>query len=459
MSNYSQITFFAPKDSLLSGNPAKIIKGADVDPEFAAISVAIATKYDSLNSFSAPIQFADGAVGAPAVTFHSDTTTGIYKSAAGVAAITASGVLEAGFGGGVVCGAPTGGHQGVGTLNVAGSNGAALYFNGTVLTGISPTWTGTHTFNNPLTVNGTAGGGGFSSFSVSTNANTTVDIKNSNTGTAAQAQIRLINSADNLVLGIRSTGFTGAATWTNGPGGEAVDFGTTGAIPISIATNLVERVRISSTGIVTLNAPSAANATLLFINGQTNSANTFLVNITTGTAAGFSSGLVINAGTNSSDSSLLVRNAAGSVNYLQVAGGGQILGGGPVAGALVDMTPDIGSFTITYTGFSSATTGTAVWSRNGNQVTLVLPVATNTSNATTFTATGIPAAINPARAQNIPLFGGNSAENNGTTNNAVAVTVNTNNTLTFGLGAYNTAWTASGTKGILLALVCQYLLN
>lgn len=49
MSNYAQITFFAPKDALLSGNPAKLIKGADVDPELAAIAVAIASKYDSTN--------------------------------------------------------------------------------------------------------------------------------------------------------------------------------------------------------------------------------------------------------------------------------------------------------------------------------------------------------------------------------------------------------------------------
>jgi len=46
LSNYVQTTFFAPKDSLLPGNPAKLIKGADVDPELAAIAAAIATKLD-----------------------------------------------------------------------------------------------------------------------------------------------------------------------------------------------------------------------------------------------------------------------------------------------------------------------------------------------------------------------------------------------------------------------------
>lgn len=47
MSNYSQLTAFTPKDTLASGNPAKVIKGADFDAEFNAISVAIATKADS----------------------------------------------------------------------------------------------------------------------------------------------------------------------------------------------------------------------------------------------------------------------------------------------------------------------------------------------------------------------------------------------------------------------------
>lgn len=47
MSDYSQLTFFAPKDALASGNPSKLIKGTEVDPELAAISVAIASKFDS----------------------------------------------------------------------------------------------------------------------------------------------------------------------------------------------------------------------------------------------------------------------------------------------------------------------------------------------------------------------------------------------------------------------------
>lgn len=46
MSNYTQTTAFTPKDSLVSGNPAKIIKGSEFDAEFAAIAAAVNSKSD-----------------------------------------------------------------------------------------------------------------------------------------------------------------------------------------------------------------------------------------------------------------------------------------------------------------------------------------------------------------------------------------------------------------------------
>ena len=46
MSDYVKLTDFAAKDSLLSGNPAKIVKGTEIDDEFDAIEVAVATKAD-----------------------------------------------------------------------------------------------------------------------------------------------------------------------------------------------------------------------------------------------------------------------------------------------------------------------------------------------------------------------------------------------------------------------------
>ena len=43
MANYTKITNFTAKDSLTSGDPNKVVKGAEIDTEFTAISTAIAT--------------------------------------------------------------------------------------------------------------------------------------------------------------------------------------------------------------------------------------------------------------------------------------------------------------------------------------------------------------------------------------------------------------------------------
>jgi len=44
MSNYVKATNFFSKDALLTGNPSKIIKGSEIDDEYNAVAVAIATK-------------------------------------------------------------------------------------------------------------------------------------------------------------------------------------------------------------------------------------------------------------------------------------------------------------------------------------------------------------------------------------------------------------------------------
>lgn len=47
MSNYTKLTNFAAKDALVSGNPAKVIKGTEVGAEFDAIAVATNSKANS----------------------------------------------------------------------------------------------------------------------------------------------------------------------------------------------------------------------------------------------------------------------------------------------------------------------------------------------------------------------------------------------------------------------------
>jgi hypothetical protein len=50
MSNYTKSTNFAAKDSLLHGNPAKVVKGTEIDTEFNNIATAISSKVDGTTS-------------------------------------------------------------------------------------------------------------------------------------------------------------------------------------------------------------------------------------------------------------------------------------------------------------------------------------------------------------------------------------------------------------------------
>jgi hypothetical protein len=47
MSDYTKLVDYAVKDGYASGNPLKLVLGADLDSEFTAISTAIATKLES----------------------------------------------------------------------------------------------------------------------------------------------------------------------------------------------------------------------------------------------------------------------------------------------------------------------------------------------------------------------------------------------------------------------------
>lgn len=46
MTDYVKATDFAIKDSLVSGDPDKLLRGSEIDTEFTSIETAIATKAD-----------------------------------------------------------------------------------------------------------------------------------------------------------------------------------------------------------------------------------------------------------------------------------------------------------------------------------------------------------------------------------------------------------------------------
>lgn len=47
MSNYTKSTDFASKDSLPTGDPSKIIKGTEINTEFANVQTAVNSKADT----------------------------------------------------------------------------------------------------------------------------------------------------------------------------------------------------------------------------------------------------------------------------------------------------------------------------------------------------------------------------------------------------------------------------
>ena len=142
------------------------------------------------------------------------------------------------------------------------------------------------------------------------------------------------------------------------------------------------------------------------------------------------------------------------------AGSPSLTGRGPNAAALVDMTPDAGSYTGTLVGCTTSPTGTIVWSKQGNQVTMTVPSMTGTSNSTGLTITGsLPAEIQPSRNQNVivPFL-----ENAGALTHGTIQVANGSSTLTLFEGDSNTgaSWTNSATtKGVASAFTFTYMLN
>jgi hypothetical protein len=78
MSNYTKSTDFASKDSLASGNAAKIVKGTEIDTEFNNIATAIATKADTASpSFTGTLTAGTATISALTATIVGGAISGI----------------------------------------------------------------------------------------------------------------------------------------------------------------------------------------------------------------------------------------------------------------------------------------------------------------------------------------------------------------------------------------------
>lgn len=111
-----------------------------------------------------------------------------------------------------------------------------------------------------------------------------------------------------------------------------------------------------------------------------------------------------------------------------------------------------GSFTATLTGCNTSPTGTCHYTIIGTSVTLQIPGINGTSNATSMTLTGLPAAIQIATVgKTIPMF--NLTDNGAPSVMGLAALAAGSGTITFSkYGALNvastTGFTASGVKGV-----------
>lgn len=125
-----------------------------------------------------------------------------------------------------------------------------------------------------------------------------------------------------------------------------------------------------------------------------------------------------------------------------------------------------GSFTATLTGMSSVTTGTLSYNLQGNLVTLYTTAnITGTSNSTSFTITGLPAAITPATGPCDAFFPDDVFDNGGTGTVGVA-SVGSGGSIVMGKLAsasppviQNSGWTASGTKGLGVGWQITYAMH
>lgn len=468
MSNYAIVTNFLSKDSLISGNPLKAVKGADFTTEFTAVQTAVNSKFDGLSVF-AP----DGNAAQPSFGFTNNAGTGVYNSAGALGFATgATNRFTLSAAGGLFSLAVTGGDKGAGTINAAGlfvggvavTAGGVSSITGTANQIAASASTGAVTLSLPqnvivptaaagvaLTLNGLAG------------ANTL-----SLTGSANKAlAVDRIGSVVSRLQFYVGDGTAGSVS------DDAYIVGNATALHLGVAGTSATSLLIDSAGKVTVSAPSSGIA--LNVSGV---ASTYTARITAGAGAGVSFGLDVLAGTNASDQCLRLLSQNAGTTFAVVSGtGGFLLGsatGGDqglgtlnatglfINGVAVSAGAAVttGSFTGTLaTGGTTTPTMTCKYTKVGNTVTLRIAATTYVSNATGMTLTGLPAAIQPATA--VHTTASAAITNNG--NQQAGDAFVSGGTMTFATGtagSYSTSgFTGSGTKGFIGDAVFVWDLN
>lgn len=141
-------------------------------------------------------------------------------------------------------------------------------------------------------------------------------------GLSANYVLQLASTSANGVLGFGwNVGNTANAWNLFSQGSDPLSVGTNGTQSLFLVTAGATRVNINGNGGVIVNTPTSGNA--VTINGVAGAATLSIVAPNT---ASNSNGIGINAGTNSSDVSLNIFNAAGTLNSFKVRGDGVVFG-------------------------------------------------------------------------------------------------------------------------------------
>jgi len=203
--------------------------------------------------------------------------------------------------GSVLLGAPTGGAQGLGTINATG-----VFVNGVAVAtgGVS-----SFTSNTGLSANIAATG-------AVTVTNTGVLSVTTNTGLSSNV------SATGAVT-VTNTGVTSLAGTAN----QIAASTSTGAVTLTLPQNLIIPTPASGIAIQVTGATNNTALTVQAGTGQvgivvTGTAGAFASDIFQVTTAGSSFGLQVRAGTNASDLALLISNASNTATFLEINGNG-----------------------------------------------------------------------------------------------------------------------------------------
>jgi hypothetical protein len=443
MSNYVQTTFFTPKDTLPTTNPAKTIFGAAYDVEFGNIASAIQSKYDN-------------------------TTT-------------APSLLS------LTVGTPTGGNLGAGSINAQSIfvNNVAVVLAGGAVTSITGTAnqiaasasTGAVTLSlspnvvipapassNGLTINATTGQvgqlllQGFSSGAGTLEINISRTSSTNTIGGGPGIQLNDGTVANTFAI---QSGAGSLGIWAFGTGGwvEGTTFGKNGNVVINAPSSGITLAVTGGGGGATISTSglSSANQIQDVLISRSSSASIIQegpnITFSDGTTANLvalqdslGSFQIWNFGSSSwqtrvtvaPDGGLFMQGATGSSQ-----GQGTINATGLFVNG-VSVGGTTGTFTAGTTGLSGAT-ATGKWTKVGTSVTLYMgQPSTIVSNATTFTLTGLPGAITPATAKFTACPA--SFLNNSTLQNNFAAQVTASGTITFYVGGTSTGFTAVNNK-------------